>query len=57
MKVKTIIELLRYCDPELPITVLDGNGNELPMRDDGPIVTIEGGGAAPAFIAINVRPA
>lgn len=48
--------LLQQCPPDLRVTVLCEAG-ELPLVPDlGPVVTIEGGGAAPAFVAINVQP-
>jgi len=50
----SILESLDERDKDLPITVLYWDGAELPFRQNGPIVTKEGGGASPPYYAINV---
>jgi hypothetical protein len=54
MTVHDLIELLSRFSQDLPVTaVCDDDGQELPLRAAQP-VTIEGGGAAPLYVAINV---
>jgi len=52
MIIAELITKLNELDPtlQLPVTVMDAAGNELPIDD----ITFEGGGAAPAFAAINL---
>jgi hypothetical protein len=58
MKVGQLISLLALCDANMPVTVLAvrtaerADTRELPFAQ--PTLTIEGGGAAPAYYALNV---
>lgn len=56
LTVKQLIGILAMLpEQDAPITILSSDGvEELPFVDDGPIVTMEGGGASPRFAAINV---
>lgn len=47
-----ILQTIPKQDQDLPITVLYEDGAELPLRKRP--ITKEGGGASPAFYAINV---
>lgn len=49
-----LAELLRYLRDDVPITVVRNNDEELPVRSFD-IVTLEGGGAAPEYIAIHLE--
>ncbi len=54
MTVFQLMGILRHCrDIDAEITVLC-NGEEFPLRMGAPIITKEGGGAAPIYYAINV---
>ena len=53
MSVSTLIAMLQRFDGSLPVTVMVGD-YEAPLTETAEaIVTIEGGGAAPAYVAIN----
>lgn len=51
-----ILGMIDARDHKQPITVLL-DGTEMPFRNDGPVVTKEGGGAGLVYYAINVTEA
>jgi hypothetical protein len=57
MKVRYLRDLLKACsNPDLPITVIDQHGRELPLHNrHGAILERCGGGAAPEHYVLHVQ--